>query len=77
LHLAGQPAPHIPETSAGRFRADVPITERPRQPLGTLEGLVSHFAVQNVWHRKRDCGGCGSECAAVTHASRSHIPAYF
>ena len=39
--------------------------------------LVSHFAVPNVWHRKRDCGGDGRNCAAVAHASRGHISAHF
>jgi hypothetical protein len=59
MHAARQPAPYIPKTSAGRFLADVPITDRPRQPLGVHEGLVSRFEVPNVWHRKRDYGRHG------------------
>ena len=66
LHAARQLAPYIPKTSAGRFRPNLPITDRPRQPLGTHEELVSHFAVPNVWHRKRVCGSRGWHCTAVT-----------
>ncbi len=54
-----QSAPHIPKTSAGRFRPNLPITDRPRQPPGWHEGLVSHFAVPNVWYREQDCGSRG------------------
>jgi hypothetical protein len=59
LHAARPLATHIPKTSAGGFLADVPITDRPRQPLGSHEGPLSHFAVPNVWHRKEDCGRGG------------------
>lgn len=46
----------IPKSSAGRFRVDMPITDKPRKPLGCYEGSVSHFAVFNVWHRKQENG---------------------
>ena len=51
LHRARQPAPYIPKTSAGRFRPNLPITDRPRQPLDIHEGLVSRFRMPNVWHQ--------------------------
>lgn len=34
----------------------MPITDKPREPLGCYEGSVSHFAVFNVWHRKQENG---------------------
>ena len=43
MQAARQPALHIPKTSAGRFLADVPITDRPRQPLGSCEGWFPIF----------------------------------
>ena len=77
LHRAGQPAPYIPKTSAGRFRPNLPITLRPRQALRSPEAPVSRFESSNVWQLKRECCRRGWHCAPAATTASGLIPAIF
>src|SRR4029078_5563799 len=77
MHAARQPAPDIPKTSAGRFRPNLPITDRARQALDSPEAPVCRFYVSNVWRTQRDCGRRGRHYAVNAKAAVGLFPAIF
>ena len=59
------------------FSTDVPITDRPRQPLGTHEGLVSRFARAECLASQAGLWPPRLALRRCRHASRGHISAHF
>jgi hypothetical protein len=71
-HEDKQLAPHIPKTSAGRFAADVPITDR-RSTTGVPGVPVSRFVVENVWFGCKVCSKWRRLAAATGEQTAAEI----